>query len=178
MSEPRPADKIQVGHAVLDLSARELIVAGAPVRLEPRLFAVLAKLAASEGAQVSRDELLACWGDEAGSDEALTQSISVIRRLLGDTTRPYRVIQTLPKSGYRLVANRRAMVAHRVPESPSVAAPSVARAVLDRPWTTLGVTAGVAMIVLASIAAVDAITYRPRGVDVVVQVPVTPPEAQ
>jgi DNA-binding winged helix-turn-helix (wHTH) protein len=172
MSETLPTEKIQVGHAVLDMSARELIVEGRPVRLEPRVFLVLARLVSADGAQVSRDELLACWGDESGSDEALTQVISVLRRQLGDTAKPYRVIQTLPKAGYRLVAERR-----REPGDPRRMEPaSIARTVLDKPLTLLAVAAGLAVIVLGSIAAVDAITYRPPGVDIVVHVPGGPVE--
>jgi len=58
----------------------------------------------SAGGAVSRDDLLNdIWGYD-GSDEALTQAISKLRRALGDERRPYRIIVTIPKFGYQLHA--------------------------------------------------------------------------
>jgi|CXWL01.1.fsa_nt_gi DNA-binding winged helix-turn-helix (wHTH) protein len=170
MSDVAPSSIIQLGGAVLDPVSRELVVDGAPTRLEPRLFAVLMKLASADGGAVGRDQLLECWPDASGSDEALTQVISSLRRILGDTKRPHRLIITLPKSGYRLVAKR----AQTSPNSKSVGpgANSVAQAILDRPFTTLAIAAGVATIVITSVAAIEAITDRPPRPDIVLQIPV------
>lgn len=173
MSDVAPLTTIELGRAVLDPVSRELVTDGEPTRLEPRLFAVLMKLASADGAAVTRDQLLECWPEQSGSDEALTQAISSLRRILGDTKRPHRVIVTLPKSGYRLSAQR----ARTPPRAKSVITGSdtIARAILDRPLTALAIAAGFATIVITSVAAIDAITYRGPEPEIVLQVPVEPP---
>ena len=47
---------------------------------------------------VTRDEFLETVWDNDGSDEALTQAISRLRKILGDNT----LIETVPRTGYRL----------------------------------------------------------------------------
>ncbi|MEO1044217.1 MAG: winged helix-turn-helix domain-containing protein [Pseudomonadota bacterium] len=95
------ASPVAIGSATYFPDARELVVADSAMVLEPRLADLLSCLVAAPGA-VARDELLnTVWGD-AGSDEALTQAISKLRRHLGDEQRPYRLIRTIPKFGYAL----------------------------------------------------------------------------
>lgn len=104
-------EPVSLGAAVYDPRARALYVAGRRHALEPKLAGVLALLVAQAGAPVTRDALLdAVWGD-AGSDEALTQAVSRLRRLLGDAD----AIATLPRVGYQLAVEPR----------PAGAAPSV-----------------------------------------------------
>ena len=74
------------------------------VRLEPVVADVLAVLLHNAGRVVSRDRILECvWKDRVVVDESVTRAISRIRSVLGDTKKPYRYIETLPKRGYRLV---------------------------------------------------------------------------
>ena len=95
------APTLQIGSAVFDPDARTITCADKKTVLEPRLCALLLALAAVSGA-ITRTELLdQVWGYE-GSDEALTQAVSKLRKALGDTERPYRIIETVPKGGYRL----------------------------------------------------------------------------
>ncbi len=69
--------------------------------LEPRVSKLLSVLIAADQ-PLSRESLLdEIWGKD-GSDEALTQAVSKLRRALGDTHRPYKIIGTLPKQGYQL----------------------------------------------------------------------------
>ncbi|WP_412069206.1 winged helix-turn-helix domain-containing protein [Rubrivirga sp. IMCC43871] len=78
---------------------------GTTTKVEPRLMRVLCVLAAAPGAVVSREALLqTVWPDASVQDEALTQAVSRLRRALGDRARDARVIETIPKAGYRLVA--------------------------------------------------------------------------
>ena len=103
-----PDRPLRVGAAVYHPTARTLDTGGETLPLEPRLGDLLMRLA-SAGGPVSRETLLDdVWGDE-GSDEALTQAISKLRRSLGDEQRPYRFIQTIPKYGYQLQATPQAM---------------------------------------------------------------------
>ncbi|NNF58855.1 MAG: hypothetical protein HKN04_11520 [Rhodothermaceae bacterium] len=78
---------------------------GTVEKVEPRLMRVLCLLAAQPGEVVSREDLLdAVWPDGYAQDEALTQAISKLRRALGDRARDARMIETIPKAGYRLIA--------------------------------------------------------------------------
>jgi len=46
----------------------------------------------------------AAWPDTFVSDDVLTRAISELRRAFDDSVRDSRFIQTIPKSGYRLIA--------------------------------------------------------------------------
>lgn len=77
---------------------------GRVIPLRPQSVEVLKALAAQEGAVVSKEDLLAqVWGNVAVTDDSLTQCIADIRRAIGD--RDHRIVQTVPKKGYRLVAD-------------------------------------------------------------------------
>lgn len=94
-----PSDSIvRIGDAVCDLRNCVLEIGGRSHRLEPRLAGVLDLLVRRAGAPVTRDEFLETVWDEDGSDEALNQAISRLRRLLGRSD----LILTLPRVGYRL----------------------------------------------------------------------------
>ena len=74
-------------------------------------MSVLSHLVARHGQVVSRQELLeAVWDGDTSGDESLTQAISGLRRALGDSTRSPRYIQTIPKAGYRFIADINAPV--------------------------------------------------------------------
>ena len=96
----------RVGHYVVDPSSHELIADGRSVKLEPLLTRLLGLLAEQHGQVVKRERLIdQIWPDSDVGDESLTQAVSKLRRALGDTATRPRYIQTVPKSGYRLVAS-------------------------------------------------------------------------
>jgi DNA-binding winged helix-turn-helix (wHTH) protein/TolB-like protein/Tfp pilus assembly protein PilF len=75
------------------------------VRLEPKVMQVLVLLAAHAGQVVAKERLMATvWPDAFVTDDVLTRAISELRRVFGDDPRESRFIQTIPKSGYRLIA--------------------------------------------------------------------------
>jgi DNA-binding winged helix-turn-helix (wHTH) protein/TolB-like protein len=75
-----------------------------PVRIEPRVMAVLTCLARHVGEVVTRDELCAeVWGGRVVSDEALSRCISLLRHVLVDDSREPRFIRTIARIGYTLV---------------------------------------------------------------------------
>lgn len=79
---------------------------GASFHLEPKVMQVLVLLAAHPGEVLSKDRLLnAVWSGVFVGEDVLTRSISEIRRVLDDDARSPRVIQTIPKTGYRLIAS-------------------------------------------------------------------------
>ena len=74
------------------------------VHVKPKPMSVLQCLAAAEGAPVSRNELFDnVWPGAEVSDETLTKCIVELRKAFGDTARDSRVIETIPKLGFRLV---------------------------------------------------------------------------
>jgi len=78
---------------------------GREVQLQPRIMHVLVCLAARAGKVVSRDELLdTVWQETVVCEDALTRTISELRRLFEDDPQHPRFIETIRKGGYRLLA--------------------------------------------------------------------------
>ena len=75
------------------------------IRLEPKVMQVLVLLAAHAGQVVAKERLIqTVWPDTFVTDDVLTRAISELRRVFGDDAKEPRFIQTIPKSGYRLIA--------------------------------------------------------------------------
>src|SRR3984893_9958071 len=73
---------------------------------EPKAFRVLVFLLRNPHRLITKDELLdAVWNDCAVSENSLTRSIALLRRLLGDDTREPRYIATVPTVGYRFLCD-------------------------------------------------------------------------
>ena len=78
---------------------------GASIHLEPKVMEVLVCLARQPGEAVPKDQLLkTVWPDTFVTDDVLIRSISELRRVFEDDAREPRIIETIPKRGYRLVA--------------------------------------------------------------------------
>jgi len=66
---------------------------------------VLVCLAEHAGEAVAKEKLLqTVWPDTFVSDDVLKRSVSELRRVFGDDAHESKVIETIPKRGYRLVA--------------------------------------------------------------------------
>ena len=73
--------------------------------LEPKVMQVLLQLASHPNEVLSKDRLLeAVWHDTFVGDDVLVRCISEIRYVFGDDPKSSRVIQTIPKGGYRMIA--------------------------------------------------------------------------
>jgi Tol biopolymer transport system component/DNA-binding winged helix-turn-helix (wHTH) protein len=89
--------------------------------LEPKVMAVLLTLAAHPNQVVHKDDLIsAVWPDTFVSDDVLTRSISILRRVTEDDPHHPRFIQTVPKVGYRLVAPIHPVTKEPVPPTVSL----------------------------------------------------------
>jgi len=72
-------------------------------RLEPRIYELLKMLLSRKDQVVTRQEIIrSIWNDYPSAQELLNQSISTLRRRIGDTDKENRIIQTIPKRGYIL----------------------------------------------------------------------------
>jgi Tol biopolymer transport system component/DNA-binding winged helix-turn-helix (wHTH) protein len=96
------------------------------VSVEPKVMGVLVRLARTPGEVVSRRDLnREVWGGAYVSDDALTRTVAEIRRAFGDDAREPRVVETIARSGYRLVAPVEPAPGSSPPRR-AVAAPGVA----------------------------------------------------
>ncbi len=140
----RPAGPLRIGeHDVLPAS-NELRGPAGLVRVRPLLMDILLRLAAQPGEVVARETLLAeVWPRRMVNDEVLSRTIAELRTALGDEAREPRYIETIPKSGYRLVAPVEPLAASVV--TAPIARPPVQS---SRPWL-----AGLAILVVAGLAA-------------------------
>ena len=87
----------------LDVSEHVLLRQGHPVPLTPKVFEVLRVLVQNSGRLVEKEELLKeIWPDSFVEEANLNRSVSVLRKALGEDLSVY--IQTVPKRGYRFVA--------------------------------------------------------------------------
>jgi Tol biopolymer transport system component/DNA-binding winged helix-turn-helix (wHTH) protein len=101
------------GPYLLDVSEQSLTRDGRPVPLTPKLFEVLRLLVEQQGHLLDKETFIEkVWGGGFVEDGALTRSVSMLRKALGDTLPDPTYIETVPKRGYRFVAP----VSIRVPE--------------------------------------------------------------
>lgn len=78
----------------LDTDRYELRLAGAPLRIEPKVFDLLAYLLQHPGHFVSREDLHErLWPDQYVTDSALTYCITAARKAVGDNGRAQRIIK-------------------------------------------------------------------------------------
>lgn len=94
----------RVGSWLVASSLNTISRKGTTVHLEPKVIEVLVCLAQHAGETVSKQTLFhTVWPDTFVTDDVLTHSISELRRAFEDNAREPRIIQTIPKRGYRLV---------------------------------------------------------------------------
>lgn len=87
----------------LDVAERQLLRAGAPVHLTPKVFDLLLALVEDSGRLLEKEELLAkVWPDSYVEEGNINRNISTLRRALNGAGEEF--IETVPKRGYRFVA--------------------------------------------------------------------------
>jgi adenylate cyclase len=89
----------------LDTETLELKSGVDTITAEPQVFMLLQYLIENRERVVSRDDIIdAVWDGRIVSDSALTYAIKEARRLVGDDGKAQAVIRTLPRRGFRFVA--------------------------------------------------------------------------
>ncbi|MGI4758533.1 MAG: winged helix-turn-helix domain-containing protein [Janthinobacterium lividum] len=84
--------------------------------IEPKAMKVLLRLAENANHVVSKDDLIAAvWPGTFVGDDVLTRCISILRRATRDDPTVPHFIQTIPKAGYRLVAEIREVPSEMYP---------------------------------------------------------------
>jgi TolB-like protein/DNA-binding winged helix-turn-helix (wHTH) protein/Flp pilus assembly protein TadD len=99
---------IRFGVFEADLSSGELRKSGVRVKLHAQPFQVLSVLLQHPGELVTRQQLSKeLWAEDTfvDSEQGLATAISKIREALGDSADNPRYVETLPRRGYRFIAN-------------------------------------------------------------------------
>lgn len=98
------AGPFALGGFRVDPSRRVISGPDGDLTIEPKIMAVLQMLAAHVGEVVTRQQFIdSIWATEYGGDESLTRAVSRLRKIFGDRNDGEPYIETVPKTGYRLV---------------------------------------------------------------------------
>src|SRR3569833_2971946 len=92
----------QLGSALVDPQAHECVIGDTATHLQPQTLKVLVALHDKSGHVVTREELIdRCWNGRIVGDDVINRCISLLRPL-ATKSGGFR-IQTIPRSGYRLI---------------------------------------------------------------------------
>jgi DNA-binding winged helix-turn-helix (wHTH) protein/Tol biopolymer transport system component len=92
----------------LDLSEKVLLRGGENVPITPKVFDTLEILLKNPGQLLGKDELMQrLWQDRFVEESNLTSNIKTLRKALGDDAAHPRFIETVPRRGYRFIAEVR-----------------------------------------------------------------------
>ncbi len=95
----------EIGEWRVEVGLGRIVGKSRSVHLEPQVMKVLACLAATPSEVVTKETLIATqWRSTVVSDAALARCVSQIRTAMGDDRKNPRYIETVPKIGYRLIA--------------------------------------------------------------------------
>lgn len=90
---------------LVEPTRNRLVKGGTAIRVRPQLIDILAYLATRPGQVVSKTKLLAeVWSDRHVAETGVARCMAELRQLLADDARRPRIIETVPKRGYRLIA--------------------------------------------------------------------------
>jgi len=96
---------LRIGERMFDPETRRVCDGHGERRISPKAAAVFQALAETPGRVWSRDALLErVWPNVFVTEEVLTHAIAELRRAFGDDRRAPTLIETIHKSGYRLLS--------------------------------------------------------------------------
>ena len=124
-TDKAPGKYYRFDDVVVDCQNFRVQKQGAAQPLAPRAFDVLRYLIEQRGRVVEKQELFEnIWQETFVTDDALTRAVKEIRRALGDEATAPRYVETVPKRGYRFIAELQA-VEETATAAPTVIAPLV-----------------------------------------------------
>jgi len=119
-SSPASALVVSFGEFEADLRSRELRRNGSRVRLPDQSFRVLAVLLEHPGELVSREDFQKrLWPSDTfvDFDHGLNNAVNRLRDAMGDSAEFPRIIETLPRRGYRFIGQLHRKVEVGLPET-------------------------------------------------------------
>jgi len=97
--------KFRLGEWMVEPALNRIIHGDTRVNLQPQVMNLLVYLARHANEVVSAEELLAkLWGGKVVTGSSIYVALMELRKSLGDDTQNPRYITTIPKRGYRLIA--------------------------------------------------------------------------
>jgi TolB-like protein/DNA-binding winged helix-turn-helix (wHTH) protein/Tfp pilus assembly protein PilF len=98
----------EFGPFCLDPSEHTLLRDGRPIPIRPKMFDILLVLIENHGHLVDKEQLMSTvWTEQFVEEGNLNKNISMLRRVLGEGDNGQTFIQTVPKRGFRFVADVR-----------------------------------------------------------------------
>src|SRR4026208_107860 len=89
----------------IDIEQRVLLRGGKAIPMAPKVFETLLALVENHGRIVLKEELMKrLWPDTFVEESNLTFNIQQLRKSLGDNAREPLYIETIPRRGYRFIA--------------------------------------------------------------------------
>ena len=186
LSVPSPvsrARRLSFGPFEADLHSGELRKNGVKIRLQAQPFQLLVMLLERPGELVTREEICQkLWSADTfvDFDRSLGVALNKIREVLRDSATNPRYIETLPRKGYRFIAQVASVAELAQAESPTVQVdseqdvnePDRKRATSRRViWTTASILLVVIVIVVSG--AVTWRLYRPHPIVSIAVLPLT-----
>ncbi|HVF30272.1 MAG TPA: winged helix-turn-helix domain-containing protein [Pyrinomonadaceae bacterium] len=102
------------GNFTLDVANRQLTREEIPIPLTPKVFETLQVLIEHAGQLVPKEELMrSVWQDRFVEESNLTFNIKMLRKALGDDAGQPRYIETVPRHGYRFIAETSRVLKNR-----------------------------------------------------------------
>jgi TolB-like protein/DNA-binding winged helix-turn-helix (wHTH) protein/Flp pilus assembly protein TadD len=189
MESLRPNSVVRFGTYEVSFQSGEVRKAGLRVRVQQQPLKLLEILLEHPGEVVTREELRSrVWPNESFGDfdQALNISVGKLRSALGDSAENPRFIETLPKRGYRFIADvsvvnadarpkRQEPVAADLPGSqenlqekktdPGRKLPPAVSAVASegRMWPTRWIIATLALVIIVSLSILSVWRFRSRA---------------
>jgi Tol biopolymer transport system component/DNA-binding winged helix-turn-helix (wHTH) protein len=167
--------------ALIQPSLNRITIEGRASQVEPKVMQVLTLMASQPGMVVSRETFFeTVWAGTTGDDSLLNRAVSELRKIFGDDAQTPRYIETIRKTGYRLVAPiAPATVISAVPSEPvrvaskdSGDSPLAGTARIERRplrWISLAVSAFVLVALIVAILTLGPLASSPRGSSAVPQ---------
>src|SRR5271168_4408 len=180
MEPLRPNTVVRFGTYEVSFQSGEVRRSGLRIRVQQQPMKLLEILLEHPGEVVTREELRSrVWPDESFGDfdQALNIAIGKLRSALGDSAENPRFIETLPKRGYRFIADvsvvdadagpkRQGPVAGDLPATDSGRKIQVAGLAVGpkrRLWPTRGVIGALALVIIISLSILSAWRFRSRA---------------
>jgi eukaryotic-like serine/threonine-protein kinase len=159
------ASRFEFGTVTLIPDERLVLKDGRPVPFTPKAFDLLAELAANPGRLLTKEQLMqAVWPDTTVEESNLTYHVFAIRKALGENGDSGPYIETVPKRGYRFVAEVRRVEGDAHDAGPAPTEPSTERAAVgstDPRWRRVG--GGIALVGVAALGALLVASGRLRS---------------
>lgn len=144
------AKSLEFGEFLLDVKEKVLLRNGERLPINPKTYQLLVILVENHGCTVEKKQLMeTLWADSFVEEANLAFTVSLLRKTLGDRTQRPRFIETIPKRGYRFIADVRERAGEN--GSPNSSAASIDRKAASSPRLRRFLLPAAALLILGGI---------------------------